>query len=202
MLIIYWYFISATGLSTRFSCPTRAVSTPCIPCSLAWGLSARFDDFVFEAYPPHTGTVNTQFGRHPRFGINERLCGRRNISRWFHDSRLFTGGSWERILAGQKSLARAFTVCAMGLRTQVPGLYIHAWYTRIHMHLYENRDTHKQTHTLRAYIHTSISKHVKANKTENAVSQGVGFNGGALPIDGNWKGASIIRYYNFVFQKF
>jgi len=23
-----------------------------------WGLSARFDDFVFEAYPPHSATVD------------------------------------------------------------------------------------------------------------------------------------------------
>lgn len=60
------------------------------------------------------------------------------------------------------------------------------WYTQVHAHLYEHSHTHTVTITTYKHIqkHTSISKHMKANKAENAVRQW---------RSKSWKGIQVIQ---------
>lgn len=164
MFTIYWCFA-----------PPEAFYALLIP-HRAWrvghlvGLGIRFDNFDLKAYQPHHHSEHSCI----EFRINWCLpmaaaCHRLHFSQSGARSAIckkdFSTAMW-------LALMRAFTVYT---------LYDILKY----MLSYMNTHTHRHKHHIQT--HTSISKHMKANKAENAVRQW---------RSSSWKGINYVEYFH------
>lgn len=165
MLIIYWYFISATGLSTRFSCPSRAVSTshpmPTASFSLAptsislvavggWGVECSLWWFCFRGLSTlHTATVD--------IGLERTSLSRRTLRSIYDDVGFYlVSGDLEKgFHLNCRGVSGGFHCMCQYLRIQLQHfiyMYDIVEYICIHM----GRDTYTYTHL--GHTHTHIHK--------------------------------------------